>query len=106
MELPRICPAAFAEHLFEIFGEGPRLKFVMRAWDFSILISIVKKKGLLAVPASHRPLRLILILGKIFEMGTTERLVKESPDELEQYGFNEKSIALKLVVMVVSVASL
>ena len=106
MELLQICPAAFSELLFELFAAGARMRCVMKNWDFSILIPIYKKKGLIAVPANHRPLRLILSIRKIFEMGTTERLVRESPDEIQQYGFNEKSMALTPVALVVSAASL
>ncbi|KAL3917254.1 MAG: hypothetical protein SGILL_004801 [Bacillariaceae sp.] len=39
-------------------------------------------------------------------MGTTVRLVRECPDELEQHGFNEKSMALTPIALVVSAASL
>ena len=106
MELLQICPAAFAELMFELFAAGARLKCVMEDWDVSILVPIYKKKGLIAVPANNRPLRLVLILRKIFEMGTTVRMVRECPDELEQYGFNEKSMALTPVAMVVSAASM
>lgn len=58
------------------------------------------------VPANNHPLRLILILKKIFEMETTVKLVTEYPDEPEKHGFYEKSMALTLVAMVVSAASL
>ena len=106
MEILQVCPAPFAEMLFELFAAGARLKCVMKDWDVSILVPIYKKKGLIAVPANNRPLRLILILRKIFEMGTTVRLVKECPDEIEQHGFNENSMALTPVAMLVSAASL
>ena len=62
----------------------------MKDWDISILIPIFKKKGVVAVPANHRALQLILILRKIFEMGTTVRLVREKPDELENQGSSRK----------------
>ena len=48
---------------------------VMRDWDLSTLIPIYKNKGLVVKPANHRPLRLILIVRKVFEMGTVARLV-------------------------------
>ena len=56
----------------------------MRDWDLSTLIPIYKNKGLVVEPANHRPLRLILIVRKTFEMGTVARLVVEKPDEREQ----------------------
>lgn len=68
MELPQKFPPAFAEILFELFAAGSRMGCVMKDWDLSIPISIFKKKGLLALPANRRPLRLILITRKIFEM--------------------------------------
>lgn len=40
---------------------------------------------MIAVSADTHPLRLILILRKIFEIETTVNLVKESPDQVEQY---------------------
>lgn len=69
MEILQLCPHAFAEVFFELFAARARLKCVMQDWDFSILIPIFKKKGLIYVPSNHRPPCLILILRKIFEMG-------------------------------------
>ena len=43
---------------------------------------------------------------KIFEMGTTVRMVREFPDEIEKHRFNENFMALTPVAMVVSAASL
>lgn len=59
----------------------------MKNWDLSILIPIFNKKSLVSVRANYRPLRLIFILRKVFEMLTTVRLVEEKPEELEQYDF-------------------
>lgn len=106
MKILQKCPAAFAELMFELFATGARLQCVMKIWEFSILIPINKKKVLMEVPANNRPPRLILILRKIFDMGTTVGLVEEYPDELEQYGFNEKSMPFKLVAMVLSAATM
>lgn len=44
----------------------------------------------------------MLILRNIFVMGTTKRLVRESPDELEQLYFNEMSMKLTPISMVVT----
>lgn len=71
-----------------------------------MLIPIFKNKGLVAVLDSHRPLRLILILRKVFEMGTTVRLVNEQPYELEQFGFIEKSMVEAAAVIAMSAASM
>lgn len=55
------------------------------------------------VPNNHRPLRKILIIRKIFEVETTVRLVRKifpqrsTSDEIEQFGFNEKSMPLMLI---------
>ena len=106
MELLQMNPKAFAELLFELFAAGARLRCVMKDWDLSILIPIYKKKGMVAEPSNHRPLRLILILRKVFEMGTTDMLVREKPDELEQYGFIEKTMAEAAAAMVMAAASL
>ena len=106
MELLQMNPKAFAELLFELFAAGARLGCVMKDWDLSILIPIYKTKGMVAEPSNHRPLRLILILRKVFEMGTTDMLVREKPDELEQYGFIEKTMAEAAAAMVMSAASL
>ena len=106
MELLKLCPLDFAELLFELFAAGGRLQCVMKDWDFSLLIPIYKGKGPASVPANNRPLRLILIIRKIYEMGTTVRLVRERPDDLEQHGFAEKAMALTPVALVVSAASL
>lgn len=105
IEILHVYPVDFSKILFELFAPSARLQVVMKDWDCSILIYVDNKKGLIAMPANHRPLRPILILRKLFEMRTTERLVRETPDELEEYGFNEKSMALTPVELVVSAAS-
>jgi len=105
MELLQMSPFQFAELLYELFAAGARLRCVMKDWDLSILIPIFKKKGRMAEPSNHRPLRLILIMRKIFEMGTTTRLVKEKPDELEQYGFIARTMAESAAAMVMATAS-
>lgn len=58
------------------------------------------------MPANNRPLLLILILRNIFEMDSTVNLVTECPGEVEQHGFNEKSVAMTPIAMVVSAASM
>ena len=106
MELLHMNPKAFAELLFELFAAGARLGCAMKDWDLSILIPIYKKKGMVAEPANHRPLRLILILRKVFEMATTDMLVREKPDELEQFGFIERTMAESAAAMVMASASM
>lgn len=58
------------------------------------------------MPANNRWLRLTLIMRKNLEMGKTVKLVTEYPDEPEQHRFNEKSMALPPIAMVVSAATL
>lgn len=60
----------------------------MKEWDVSILISIYKREGLIAVPANNRPPRLNRIRRKIFEMGMTVKLVTECPDGNDQHELN------------------
>ena len=105
MKLLHLSPPIFAELLFELFAAGARLRCVMKDWDLSTLIPIFKKKGLLSEPANYRPLRLIPVIRKIFEMGTTVRLVREKPDELEQFGFIARTMAESAAAMVTSAAS-
>lgn len=103
----QICSEVFAEILYELFADGSKMKYVMKACDVSIFIPMYKREEMIAVPANNRPLRFILILGKIIlEMGTAVKLVTECPDEVEQQGFNEKVMALTPVAMVLSAVSL
>lgn len=106
MELLQICQAELAELLHEFFAAGARLQCFMKDLDFSIFIPIYKRKEKIAVPENHRLLRFIFILQKIFEMETTVRLVRETSDELDQFGFSDSSMTLTPVTMVVSAASL
>lgn len=78
-ELLQVFPASFSELLYELFAEEARLRFVMKYWDFSILTLIYKNKFKLAVPTNHLPLRLFVIPRKMFEMGTTVRLLMGIP---------------------------
>ena len=79
-------PGDFLKLLLELFSAGARLGCVMRDWDLSTIIPIYKNKGLVVEPANHRPLRLILIVRKGFEMGTLARPVDEKPEGLEKFG--------------------
>lgn len=102
MELFQISSAAFSEILYELIAIGERMKCIMKHWEVSIFIPIYKKNELILVPANNRPLRLIFILRKIFGIETMVKIVKSCPDELEQYGFNYKLMALKSVAMALS----
>ena len=106
MEILQMCPVSLAELLYELFAAGARLGCVMKDWDLSTLIPIYTNKGLVVEPAKHRPLRLILIVRKVFEMGTVARLVDEKPDELEQFGFIERTMAESAAAMVISTVTL
>lgn len=106
MKLLNFFLAAFAKIFFELFADEARMRCAMKVWYVFILITIKKKKRLIAVPANSRPLRHILILRKVFEMKTTVKLKKECPDKLTQLGFNEKSKALTPIVMIVLAASM
>lgn len=58
------------------------------------------------MPNNNRPLRLTLIIRKNFEIGTAMKLVREFPDEFNQFGFNRKALALTPVAMFGSAAAL
>lgn len=83
-----------------------KMKCVMKNWDASIFIPIYTRKDLINVSTKNRLLHLILILKKIFEMGTTVKLVTIIPDEAEQHRFNDKFMALTPVAMIVLASSL
>lgn len=106
MELIQIYPTAFAEILFELFTDECRMKCFIKDWDVSISIPNHKKIWLIAVQPNNRPLRPIYILMKIFEMGMTVKMVTKVLDKVEKYRFNEKSMALTPVAMIVSADSL
>ena len=94
MELLKVCPALFAKLLYRMFKAAARLGCVPRDWDTSILIPLYKGSGEPAHPENYRPLRLILIFRKVYEMGLNVKMKEERQNAAEQFGFQARTSAL------------
>ena len=101
MELFKLAPDLFAHLLFEMFDACARCAYVIEGWDLSILIPL-HKKGDTSVTSNYRPLRLILIIRKIFEMALEPAMLREFRDELEQFGFLQRTSAIAPTLIVIA----
>lgn len=101
MELFKLAPDLFAYLLFEMFNACARCGYVIEGWDLSILIPLYKK-GDPSKTSNYRPLRLVLIVRKIFEMALEPAMLREFRDELEQFGFLQRTSAVAPTLIVVS----
>ena len=101
MELFKLDPDMFALLLYELYAACARCAYVVEGWDSSILIPIFKK-GDTARVENYRPLRLILIIRKIFEIALEPSLLEEVRDEPEQFGFLARTSAIAPALIVVA----
>lgn len=67
IEILKFCPPVFVTSLNYMFSAVVRLGCVPRDWDHSILIALFEGKRSPALPAGHRPFRLILIISNVFD---------------------------------------
>ena len=101
MEVYKIDSALFANVFYHMFKACGRLAAVVPGWDLSVLIPI-HKKGPVALPENHRPLRLIPTVKRLYGMVVERMLGREAQNDPYQYGFQHRICAIMLLATVVA----
>lgn len=102
VELYKMLPDRFADVFFALFTACGRLAAVIPGWDLSVLIPIYKGKGPEAVPANHRPLRLIPALKKIFGIALDSTIRGQAQNEFAQFGFQTGTSSSEALVLAIA----